>query len=345
MAPHGKLSRPAWRMTVPLHRIDLNLFRVFEAVLVHGSITAASRSLSVTPSAVSHAIARLRDALGDPLFIATESGMRPTPRALELAPHVQGGLERIDAALRDRPFSPQTTVRTFRLAMSDYSAGIVLPHLMRTLQACAPGIDVRVFPFDRELTVRQIDDGRLDAVVGWFTTLPVRLRRRLLWRDTESIIVRSGHPLTARQVTREALLDYPHVVIELTGSGDTHEDGYIQDRGALQRVWLERLLLDTRGEADDVVGRAMLSVPHYADVIPVLLATDLVATVPVTYAASALAQGQVVQLPLPHPATIGHLEAVWHERSDSDQALLWLVDLLHQAAAQTRQATGALPVD
>jgi len=324
-----------------LRRIDLNLFLVFEAILEQGSIVAASRHLSVTPSAVSHALARLRDALDDPLFVLTDKGMMPTSKARALAPHVQGGLERIEKALRAKPFAPESAVRTFRIAMSDYSGGVILPLLMRRLQSAAPGIDLRIFPFDRETTMQQIDDGRLDAVVGWFTALPSRLRRQLLWRDTETLIVRRGHPLSQGQVTREALLQYPHVVIELTGTGDVYSDGFLEEDGVVRRVWLERLLLDARGDGTEIVGRAALSVPHYADVIPVVLATDFVATVPASYAAPAVADGSIITLPTPHEPTIGHLEAVWHERSDTDDALRWLLLQAGEAAREMQVMTGA----
>ncbi|PZP59176.1 LysR family transcriptional regulator [Pseudoxanthomonas winnipegensis] len=316
-----------------LRRIDLNLFRVFEAVLKHRSIVGASRELSITPSAVSHAIARLRASLADPLFVPCESGMEPTARALELAPHVQGGLERIDLALRSRPFVAHEAVRTFRLAMSDYAALTILPPLIQRLQTQAPGIDLRVFPFSRSDTVRQIDDGRLDLVVGWFTELPPRMRRVLLWKDVESIIARAGHPLAGRPVTREDLLRYPHVVVELTGSGDLHEEGYLAERGVTQRVWLERLLLDTREDGGAIIGRAALSVPHYAEVIPVVMASDMLATLPLGYTRPAVEQGQVVHIPLPYEPVVGTLEAIWHQRSDDDAALNWLI-------RQAREATG-----
>ncbi|MCD9026792.1 LysR family transcriptional regulator [Luteimonas sp. BDR2-5] len=327
-----------------LRRIDLNLFRVFEAVLAQGSIVGASRVLSVTPSAVSHAIARLREALGDPLFVATDQGMKPTPRALELAPHVQGGLQRIDLALNAQEFAPDTAVRTFHMAMSDLSAGVVLPLLVKRLQHEAPGIDLRIFPFDRSDTIRQIDDGRLDAVIGWFTTLPPRMRRRLLWRDEESIVVRPGHPLVGQPIDRDALLRYPHVVVELTGAGDGYDDGFVEDRGAVRRVRLERLLLDTRRDGEEVVGRAAVSVPHFSSVVPIVAASDLVATLPASYAASAVAQGAVVHLPLPYEPIIGHLEIVWHERSDEDEALQWMVHCINEATSEMRVLAGALPV-
>ncbi len=317
-----------------IRRVDLNLFRVFEAVLKHRSIVGASRELSITPSAVSHAIARLRSALSDPLFIAADGSMEPTARALELAPHVQGGLGRIDDALRAKPFTPEETVRTFRLAMSDYAGLTILPALVQRLRELAPGIDLRVFPFSRTDTVRQVDDGRLDVVVGWFTDLPDRMSRALLWTDIECIIVSARHPLVDRQVTRQDLLEYPHVVVELTGSGEPPDEGFLEERGVLRRVWVERLLLDTRGEDGAVVGRAAVSVPHYAAVIPMVAATDLIATLPTRYTDSAVEAGIVVRLPLPYEPIRGSLEAIWHHRNDDDPALRWLIQQAEIAMAR-----------
>src|SRR5882724_761540 len=119
-----------WKAPVPIQRIDLNLFRVFEAIMQHRSITGASRQLGVTPSAVSHALARLRQALADELFVSGASGMEPTPRALQLAPDISDGLGRIDLALDAGAFAPADALRTFRIAASDYVAAMVLPPLL-----------------------------------------------------------------------------------------------------------------------------------------------------------------------------------------------------------------------
>lgn len=317
-----------------VRRVDLNLLRVFDAVLRHRSIVGASRELSITPSAVSHALARLRSAISDPLFVAAEAGMEPTPRALELAPHVSGALLRIDTALQLQPFDPAQAVRTFRIAMSEYAAGTVLPPLLERLRQCAPNVDLRVFPFSRADTVRQVDDGRLDLVVGWFAELPPRMRRALLWQDVESLIARPDHPLTRREVTRDSLFEFPHIVVELTGSGDQHDEGFLDDRGVFRRVWVERLLLDTQTRGGDVIGRAAVSVPHYSVVIPIVRRTDLLATLPRRYCEDAVRRGHVAWIPLPYEPVVGRLEAVWHQRGDADAALQWLV-------AEAQRATGA----
>lgn len=322
-----------------IRRVDLNLFRVFEAVMKHRGVAGAARELSLTPSAVSHALARLRSTLSDALFVPGADGMEPTPRALEIAPHVCAGLAKINAALPHEAFSPATAVRTFRVAMSDYSATMLLPRLAGRLADEAPGIDVRVLPFSRTDTMRLLDEGRLDMVIGWFADdLPGRLRCTCLWEDVETLLARAGHPLTRREVTREALAEYRHVVVELSGSGEPGETGYLEERGSSRRAWIERLLLDLRNDGDTLVGRATLSVPHFASVLPIVAQSDMIATLPRGYVQAALQHGDVVSLPLPYAPMVGRLQAIRHERSDRDAALSWLTrrmsrmeDTMHHA--------------
>ncbi|MEL1264846.1 LysR family transcriptional regulator [Pseudoxanthomonas putridarboris] len=308
-----------------MRRIDLNLFRVFESVMRHRSIVGASRDLRITPSAVSHALTRLRATLEDPLFVASEGGMEPTARALELAPRIREGLAHIDQAIFPARFVPALARRTFRIAMSEYSASTLLPGLVKTVREQAPGIDIRIFPFSRTDTMRHLDDARIDLVVGWFTDLPERLRRRRLWEDRETIVVRNGHPLAGCRVTQEDLLRFPHVVIELTGSGEHHDSGFLVERGASRRVWIERVLLGGCEDGGAAQGRVAVSIPHYAVVVPILAGSDLVATLPASYAAPHIRAGDIVALELPFEPVTGHLDAIWHQRSDDDEALQWLV--------------------
>jgi DNA-binding transcriptional LysR family regulator len=129
-----------------LRMIDLNLFRVFDAMMLHRSVRKASQMLSVTPSAVSHALSRLRQSIGDELFIPTESGMQPTQRALQLASGVREGLEKLELALTRRDPVPAEAPRTFRIGATDYPCMVVLPSLVKRLAKSRPKVSLRVFP-------------------------------------------------------------------------------------------------------------------------------------------------------------------------------------------------------
>jgi len=166
-----------------IRTVDLNLFRVFDAMMLHRSVRDASQMLSVTPSAVSHALNRLRQTIGDELFIPSESGMQPTRRALELAAAVREGLESFELALMAKPFLPAEAVRTFRIAASDNTSVIVLPSLVKRLAKSAPHVDLRVFPLNRLDVVRQLERGQVDLVIGWFGELPDWMRRKTLFQE------------------------------------------------------------------------------------------------------------------------------------------------------------------
>ncbi len=305
-------------------RVDLNLFRVFDAVMSHRSVSAASRELGVTPSAVSHALARLRQALGDELFVSGEGGMQPSARAIELAPAIREGLAQIEDALGTWLFDPARSVRTFRIATTEYGALTLLAPLVGRLARVAPHVELRVFPYSRMDVIRTLDDGRLDLVMGWFGEVPERMRRATLAVEHEAVIVRSGHPLTSDPVTLARFFGFPFAVVELTGTEEQASEGFLDDRGVWRRVWIDRLLIET-GKNRDLAGHVAVSVPYYSAIPPMLRATDMVATLPLSLARAAAAEGGIAILDLPYEPLEVSMEAVWHQRSDGDAGLKWLI--------------------
>jgi DNA-binding transcriptional LysR family regulator len=313
-------------------KIDLNLVALFDTMMRHRSVTASARELGVTASAVSHGLARLRRLVGDELFVTRPQGMEPTARAHALAPDVYQGLGRLTAALEERSFDPGETPRTFAIAASDYACSAILPTLMRDLARSAPQIHIKVFPTSRLDVVRHLDEDRVQAVMGWFDVVPERLHRHTLLLDQEAIVVRLGHPLLADAITRTRLLSFPHLVVEVTGSEDRGADGFIDERGVRRRVWIERLLIEADTHEGGPVGRVAMTVPRYADVPPILNATDMVATLPRRLALHVAARDGLAVLEPPYdPPTIA-LEMICHERAAADPGLRWLIDQIKTAA-------------
>ncbi len=306
--------------------VDLNLLRVFEAVMTNASVSGAARELGVTASAISHSLARLRALLGDELFVLGETGMTPTKRALAIAPHVSGGLEKLaQALLHSHAFDPGQAVRTFHVAATDNMCLAVLAPLVGRLSRRAPHVSLRVLPPGRTDAVRLLDDGRLDVALGWFADLPDRMRHALLLTDQETVIVRPGHPLTRGEVSTRRLFAYPHLVVDLTGSAEHDASGFMDDRGVLRRTWIERLLLEMSDDSQGLVGRVAVTVPNFAAVPALLLASDMVATVPRRIAVWAAQRDGVVMLGLPYEPLEAEVRAIWHQRSDQDAGLRWLV--------------------
>jgi DNA-binding transcriptional LysR family regulator len=326
---------------VQIRRVDLNLFRVFDAVMQERSVSRAAKALSVTSSAISHSLSRLRDAIDDELFLPTGSGMQPTSRAIELASDIREGLQNFHSALSSKPFVPARAIRTFRIAASDHVSVTVLPRLIKRLAETAPNIDVRIFPLSRLDAVRHLESEQIDLFIGWFGSLPDKFHRLSLYEEQEAMVVRREHPLTKKRVTKQGLFQFPHLVVEMTGTEENKEDGFLDDEGVSRRVWIERALLEFQYKAVSLVGRAAVCVPYFAAVVPMLEVTDMVATLPRRLALWLAERNSIVLLKLPYKPITVEVEMVWHERGARDPGSIWFRELLASSAAEFA-ATGEI---
>jgi DNA-binding transcriptional LysR family regulator len=284
--------------------------------------------LSVTPSAVSHALSRLRQSIGDELFIANESGMQPTRRAHELASAVREALEKLELALIRKDSGPAEIRRTFRIGATDYPCMVVLPSLVKRLAKSAPNFDVRVFPSNRADLVQQLEEGRTDLVIGSFTRLPTSIRRARLLREDEVITVRAGHPLTRGRQTKERLLEFPRIVVEPTGTMDNATDGFSDEDRNDKRVSVESAWYEFQHERIGPAGPAVVCVPSFAAVVPFLQLSDMVAMLPRRLALWAAAHAPVSLLDPPYTPITMEIEMLWVERADKDGGLQWLRNAL-----------------
>ena len=319
---------------VQIRRVDLNLFRVFDAVMQQRSVSRAAKALSVTPSAISHSLSRLREAIDDELFVPGVSGMRPTPRAVELASDIRKGLQNFHSVLMTKPFVPGRAIRTFRIGASDYVSILVLPRLIKRLAEIAPNIDVRIFPLSRLDAVRNLEANRLDALIGWFGSLPDSLQRSSLYKEEEVMVVRPGHPLTKAKITKQRLFQFPHVVVEMTGTEEHEKDGFLNDEGVSRRVWIERALLELKDKNISITGRAAVCVPYFAAVAPMLEVTDMVATLPRRLALWLAKSDSLVLLELPYKPITVEVEMVWQQRVTRDLGFRWIREVLSSSAAE-----------
>ena len=314
-----------------MRTMDLNLLKVFEALMLHRNVAAAAKELEVTPSAVSHALSRLRKIMDDEVFIAGSSGMQPTPLAIEVGPHIREGMRSLFSVLERKPFNAETSERTFHIGASEYTTTAIISPLVVKLATAAPQMSFRVFPAGRMDCVRSLDEGSLDCVLGWFGEIPSRLRRATIFIEEEAIVVRKGHPLTNEVFGKQRLLEFDHIVVELTGSEATAEAGFIKEREVMRRNWIECVLVDNEDEPNSGLGRVAVTLPYYSSVIPIVKGTDMVATLPLSVAQRLAIYEPIEILPLPYKPFQVPVEALWHERSDLDIPLNWLIK-----TAQTR---------
>lgn len=165
-------------MSVSFKTLDLNLLKVFDAVMGERSVLRASQKVALSQSAVSHSLARLREMLEDDLFVRTAAGMQPTARALTMAPQVREALRTLEAAVELPTFVPATSTKQFTLAANDFTTMVLASPLLKLLGREAPSIDLTIKPVTRIDLAEQIDLGRIDVAIGVFSALRAASARR-----------------------------------------------------------------------------------------------------------------------------------------------------------------------
>lgn len=317
---------------LPLRNVDLNLLVVFDTIMLERSITRASERLSLSESAVSHALGRLRRCLKDELFTRDRSGLHATPRANQLRVPVRRALQRIESALSFKPFVPSEARRTFRLAAGDCTCSLLVPSLVESLEREAPLIDLVVIPLSRQDIIRQLDDGMLDFAISWVAAVPERLRRTTLFHESYLLLVRRGHPLSQRKVTPARVLGFPHVTVDFSGNGENVMEGFLSERGVLRRVRFEQALTEAPQRLR-ARGRIAVTVPTFWEVPPILEKSNMVASIPRRLAKQMCERYALTALQPPFDRTPIAVELLWHQRAEADLGLRWFRQHLEKIAA------------
>lgn len=292
-----------------LNDLDLNLLRVFDAVLRERSVTLAGGRIGLSQPAMSNALARLRKLFGDPLFVRTPRGMNPTPYAQRLADPVRQALDLLELTLRERTgFDPAVAERTFRLHMSDIGEVVFLPPLLERLKDEAPRARIEVVQQPVAGLRDALASGELDLAVGFMPELGAGVAQRRLFRDRYVCVVRAGHPLVRRSLSMAQFRAAQHVLIAPSGTG--HQ--------VVEQVLAEHGLLDA----------VALRVPHFMVVPMILERTDLVCTVPWQLAQAFARMGRFRTVELPAPIPSFDVRLLWHERHERDPGNRWLRELI-----------------
>ena len=305
---------------IDLSRVDLNLLVVFEAVYAERHVSRAALRLSLTPSAVSHGLNRLRLAFNDPLFLRTPRGVSPTALADGLAAPIADALARVRAIIAvAAPFDPATSTRRFVVGAPDAVSAVLLPHVLEAKGDAAPGIAISI----RQLLASQaeaqpddqawrsaftdLDARAIDLAVLPTDAIPDRFFHRRLYDEDFVVAMRKGHAL-AQGVTLDAYCAAQHLVV--SASGDPY--GFV-DR-ALAQVGRTR--------------RIGLTVPNFMFAIAVLGETDLVGALPRRFAQRYARKFGIVALEPPLPLVGFRLNVVAPKPAMMDEGLQWFMGLL-----------------
>ena len=298
-----------------MSRPDLNLLVTLDVLLAEGSVARAARRLRLSPSAMSRALARLRETTGDPLLVRAGRGLVPTPRALELRERVRQLVEDGEAVLRPaEKLDLKKLVRTFTLRTSDGFVESFGPDLLARVGEEAPGVRLRfVQKPDKDST--PLRDGTVDletGVVGMKTSPEVRAQA--LFRDRFIGVVRIGHALTQGEITPARYAAGRHISVSRRGL----EKGPIDE--ALEPFGLEREII--------------VIVGGFSTALALARASDLIASVPERHTTSLRAGMHSFPLPVSTPEVTVSL--LWHPRLDSDPAHRWLRGHVRNVCAAIR---------
>ena len=289
--------------------MDLNLLWTLKVLLEERNVTRAAERLSMTQSALSHRLRRLRDLLDDPLFVSTGHGLMPTTRAEAIAGPLTEGLQKLHTALHTvDAFDPSTSRRPLTLAAVDQAEVAYLGPAMRALQVRAPRVDVIVRSPGPGIYER-LESGDVDLLVAPFVPDRAGMRQRTLLEDRSVVLVRNGHPVIEQGLNLDRYCELAHIMVSPNGS-----TGASPVDIALEAVGMSR--------------RVALQVPRFAGAAFMVVQTDMTLTTADGFARAAQRHLPLTVLPCPLELPRTRILMAWHERFDRDPAHRWFRDFL-----------------
>lgn len=303
---------------MPASRVDLNLFRVMDAVYEHGGISGAARHLHLSQPAVSHALARLRRLWGDALFVRQGNHMVPTELTRRVMGEVQAHLRGLQTLMAQaETFDPATLDMTLRLGMRDVLEAITLPPLMARLGEVAPRVRLASVRVPRDALERSLTQGDVDLVIDRQRRVAGRIKGLHLADDTLVVLVRQGHPLQDRPMDAAAYFAHKHAMVSMQ----------VDQADPLAAVWSAMGL-----GARDVVLRCQ----HYFAAANVVAHSDALLTLPHTYAQALMRSLPLSMRALPVPVPPIGIWMYWHADRDADPVHRWLRESVANGAFLAR---------
>jgi len=298
-------------------KLDLNLFVVFEAIYDKRNLTRAAEMLFITQPAVSNALARMRKAFDDPLFVSTPTGMVPTPLSENIIGRVREALQLLEtSATEGDVFVPAASERTFRLSMPDLTEAILLPALGEVLQQQAPGMRIESYFTPRNEVPAALATGKIDFAIDVPLIDDPQLHQLPLGSDRYACMLRHDHPFAGDTLTMADYLALGHIQVSSRRQGSGLVDAELHRLGKRRQM--------------------QMRVQHYMVAPLIALRTDLALTAPVQLLQRY--DARILELPFPLAKLEWHL--YWHRSGEQDQANRWVrgevIRLMQEMGAQRK---------
>lgn len=296
--------------TMNISAFDLNLLPILEAMIEERNVSRAAKRVGLSQPALSNALRRMREAFHDPLFVRSAQGMRPTPRAEQLAGPLRAALAHTRFALSgEREFSPNTTVQTFRVAMNDYSEWLVASPLVTSICAQSPSLNIQVKRVESLFKVPEAElmNGMLDLVIGFCSdpgTLGEGILSETLSEEDNVVIARQGHPALRRAMTKESFAKQDHVAVIYRAE-----------------PWG---LIDQELAVHGLKRRLRLATPHFLVALKAVANSDMIACVPEALASEFSQSLGLAVRPLPVALPKFVTRMLWAKLWQEDPAHAWL---------------------
>lgn len=288
-----------------LRAIDLNLLVVFDAIYRERNISKAAQRLTLSQPAVSNALARLRERLGDPLFIRTTHTMVPTARANALVEPIQQALSLIEGSLRSGDaFDASRSERRFVIAVEDYGETVILSRFLDWLAQAAPGICIKIRPEPGTQLASEMKDGQVDLALDYFIQRDPSFHNECIMTDGLLSLSRVDHRQLNGHLTLEQYLKVHHIALSPRFGSMPMIDLALAKRGLRRHVSVE--------------------LPHFQSMPLLVKNTELICTLPnrMAHLYAETFQLQTYEVPLRVPKFPIYL--IWHCSMDADPAHAWL---------------------
>ena len=300
---------------IELKKIVLNLLNLFHLLYQKRKIGLVADALDLTQPAVSNALAKLRIALQDELFVRTARGMSPTPYADNIAESVGYALSTLkDGLNHEWKFNPTLSDRCFSINMTDLGEIYLLPRLLAYLAKHAPNISVNTVRDNRYSLQEDLETGNVDLAVGLLPQLEAGFYQRHLFAQKYVCLLRKGHLFEKVELTLERFSEAKHMIIEVSNTGHGRVEKQLAKSG-ITRI-------------------SRLKIPHFTSAPYIVAETDIIATVPEKLALQTATKfGLIIK---PHPVEIppAQINMVWHRRFHQDLGNIWLRNLMFELFAE-----------
>lgn len=313
---------------VHFQTLDLNLLRVFDALVEERSVTRAGERLGLTQSAVSHALNRLRYTLEDELFLRGPDGMTPTPRAAEIWPELKRGLQQLQHALTTTEFKPEEADRTFRISASAYIGEVLMPRVIARVRREAPGVQIHIRALSPNVA-ESLDGGHVDLVLGFFGRISDVFIRETLFEERLVWVVRADHPAVRDGVNLKELQKLPLVIL---APGERAPGTPAGGRLLEPRVLWEELSSEQNPLGRGARQRLKVGIDNVHAAMAIVASSDLVTLAPSRMARTYCKPMGLIAVDPPGAPPTALLEQVSRADQHNHPAMSWLRNLIRDEA-------------